>query len=79
MNLSRSDPRLFVLCAAGAAVAGVFLYLRSGQWIPPLLLPAMILATIVTVVVMLDGESTWPEVAALLALYFVTAAALMRG
>lgn len=46
---------------------------------PPLLLAAMILATIVTVVVMLDGESTWLEGAALLALYFVTAAAFWWG
>jgi Ca2+:H+ antiporter len=46
---------------------------------PPLLLAAMILATIVTVVVMLDGESTWLEGAALLALYVVIAAAFWWG
>jgi Ca2+:H+ antiporter len=46
---------------------------------PPLLLAAMILATIVTVVVMLDGESTWLEGVALLALYGVVAAAFWWG
>jgi Ca2+:H+ antiporter len=46
---------------------------------PPLMLAAMILATIVTVVVMLDGESTWLEGASLLALYFVIAAAFWWG
>jgi Ca2+:H+ antiporter len=46
---------------------------------PPLLLAAMILATIVTVVVMLDGESTWLEGSALLALYVVIAAAFWWG
>jgi Ca2+:H+ antiporter len=46
---------------------------------PPLLLAAMVLAAIVTVVVMLDGESTWLEGAALIALYFVIAAAFWWG
>ena len=46
---------------------------------PPLLLAAMILAAIVTVVVMLDGESTWLEGVALLALYTVIAAAFWWG
>ena len=60
----------------------------SSQWIapvgltlvfPPLLLAAMILATIITVVVMLDGESTWLEGSALLALYVVIATAFWWG
>jgi len=46
---------------------------------PPLLLAAMILAAIVTVVVMLDGESTWLEGAALLTLYVVISAAFWWG
>ncbi len=46
---------------------------------PPLLLAAMILATIVTVVVVLDGESTWLEGAALVALYIVIATAFWWG
>ena len=46
---------------------------------PPLLLAAMILAAVVTVVVMLDGESTWLEGVALIALYFVIAAAVWWG
>lgn len=46
---------------------------------PPLLLAAMILATLVTVVVVLDGESTWLEGVALLTLYVVTAAAFWWG
>lgn len=46
---------------------------------PPLLLAAMILATIITVVVMLDGESTWLEGSALLALYVVIATAFWWG
>jgi Ca2+:H+ antiporter len=46
---------------------------------PPLLIAAMVMAVLVTVVVMLDGESTWLEGAALIALYFVIAAAFWWG
>lgn len=46
---------------------------------PPLLLAAMILAAIVTMVVVFDGESTWLEGSALIALYGVTAAAFWWG
>jgi Ca2+:H+ antiporter len=41
---------------------------------PPLMLAAMLLTVFVTVVVVFDGESTWLEGAALLALYVVIAA-----
>jgi Ca2+:H+ antiporter len=45
----------------------------------PLLLAAMLLTAIIAMVVVFDGESTWLEGAALLALYAVIAAAFWWG
>ncbi len=46
---------------------------------PPLLLAAMLLTAVVAMVVVFDGESTWLEGSALLALYVVIAAAFWWG
>ncbi len=47
--------------------------------LPPLLVVALALATVITVLVVLDGESTWFEGATLLVLYAVIAAAFWWG
>ncbi len=46
---------------------------------PPLLLAAMILAVVITFVVVFDGESTWLEGVALVAIYGVISAAFWWG
>ena len=43
--------------------------------LPPLLLTALILSTIVPIFVIADGESVWLEGAALIGLYIILAAA----
>jgi Ca2+:H+ antiporter len=70
---------VLVLAPALVLLSHVFAPTPLTLVFPPLLLAAMILATIVTVVVMLDGESTWLEGSALLALYVVIAAAFWWG
>jgi Ca2+:H+ antiporter len=47
--------------------------------LPPLLIAALVLAVIVTVVVVFDGESNWFEGATLIGLYVVIAAAFWWG
>jgi Ca2+:H+ antiporter len=47
--------------------------------LPPLLIAALIIAVLVTVIVVLDGESTWLEGATLMVLYCVIAAAFWWG
>ena len=47
--------------------------------LPPLLIAALVLAVIVTVVVVFDGESTWFEGATLMGLYVVIATAFWWG
>lgn len=47
--------------------------------LPPLLLAALLLSVIVTVMVVLDGESTWFEGATLIALYALLAAGFWWG
>ncbi|MDQ0382920.1 calcium:cation antiporter [Amycolatopsis thermophila] len=47
--------------------------------LPPLLIAALVLAVVIAVVVVLDGEGTWFEGAALIALYAIIAAAFWWG
>ncbi|SFQ48405.1 Ca2+:H+ antiporter [Amycolatopsis arida] len=47
--------------------------------LPPLLIAALVLAVVVTIIVVLDGESTWFEGAALIALYAIIATAFWWG
>jgi Ca2+:H+ antiporter len=47
--------------------------------LPPLLIAALVMAVIVTVVVVFDGESTWYEGVTLVALYGIVAAAFWWG
>ena len=47
--------------------------------LPPLLIAALLLAALVSVLVVNDGESTWFEGATLLALYVLIAAAFWWG
>ncbi|GAA0368536.1 calcium/proton exchanger [Microbispora corallina] len=47
--------------------------------LPPLLIAALVIAVLVTVIVVLDGESTWLEGATLIVLYCVIAAAFWWG
>jgi Ca2+:H+ antiporter len=47
--------------------------------LPPLLIAALVLAVIVTVIVVFDGESNWFEGATLIGLYMVIAAAFWWG
>ncbi|MEW9529690.1 hypothetical protein [Microbispora sp. NPDC049125] len=47
--------------------------------LPPLLIAALIIAVLVTVIVVLDGESNWLEGATLIVLYCVIAAAFWWG
>lgn len=46
---------------------------------PPLLMAALAITAVITVVVVIDGESTWLEGAALMALYAVVATAFWWG
>jgi Ca2+:H+ antiporter len=47
--------------------------------LPPLLIAALVMAVIVTVIVVFDGESTWYEGVTLVALYGIVAAAFWWG
>jgi Ca2+:H+ antiporter len=64
-----------VLVLASPAIGGPDLSFA----LPPALLISLALATVVTVVVVFDGESTWTEGVALLGLYAVVAASFWWG
>jgi Ca2+:H+ antiporter len=65
-------PLLVLLSYAFAPVALTLVF-------PPMLLAAMLLTAVVAMVIVFDGESTWLEGAALLALYVVIATAFWWG
>ena len=64
---------VLVLAAPLVGAAGFTLVL------PPLLIAALVMAVIVTVIVVFDGESTWYEGVTLVALYGIVAAAFWWG
>jgi Ca2+:H+ antiporter len=64
---------VLVLAAPLVGAAGFTLVL------PPLLIAALVIAVIVTVIVVFDGESNWFEGASLMALYGIIAAAFWWG